>query len=316
MYRKFEIAIKQLQGRAEYKNEILERKLAVFQRDLERKEMTLRELVQRSGLDQATVDNICKNMEEAIEAKNSILRNLKYSLAHAIADYKKFGEDAVTRSAKLSVTKAAASKALDGSLKTTEETHKKIEDLHSDMDELRKYLNPYVDKLIAGGPWPQSCKCQQKVKALLQKLQVELHLANFAVLSDAPKAALLRRSSKLATPDQEKYKLVRVVQQLEEKRDKLMKEKTDEITGYSQKQRVTLDRINVAKIKTNLKVNTERKYEDTDSSLEKVLKDQTDAAKAYQDSAKSQLVRLTKNQDDAMKQFADFKAELQKCKCL
>jgi len=87
MYRKFEIAIKQLQGRAEFKNDILERKLAVFQRDLERKEMTLRELVQRSGLDQGTVDNICKNMEEAIEAKNSILRNLKYSLAHAIKAY-------------------------------------------------------------------------------------------------------------------------------------------------------------------------------------------------------------------------------------
>lgn len=87
MYRKFEIAIRQLQGRTEYKNDILERKLSVFQRDLERKEMTLRELVQRSGLDQATVDNICKNMEEAIEAKNSILRNLKYSLAHAIKAY-------------------------------------------------------------------------------------------------------------------------------------------------------------------------------------------------------------------------------------
>ena len=49
--------------------------------------MTLRELVQRSGLDQGTVDNICKNMEEAIEAKNSILRHLKYSLAHAIKAY-------------------------------------------------------------------------------------------------------------------------------------------------------------------------------------------------------------------------------------
>ena len=47
----------------------------------------MRELVQRSGLDQGTVDNICKNMEEAIEAKNSILRNLKYSLAHAIKAY-------------------------------------------------------------------------------------------------------------------------------------------------------------------------------------------------------------------------------------
>lgn len=59
----------------------------MFQQQLERKELTLRELVQRSGLDQATVDNICKNMEEAIEAKNSILRNLRYSLAHATKAY-------------------------------------------------------------------------------------------------------------------------------------------------------------------------------------------------------------------------------------
>lgn len=83
----FEAAIEQLQTRADYKNDLLEQKLAVFQRDLERKEMTLRELIQRSGLDQITVDQICKNMEEAIEAKNSILRNLKYSLAHAIKAY-------------------------------------------------------------------------------------------------------------------------------------------------------------------------------------------------------------------------------------
>ena len=79
MHRKFEIAIIQLQSRIDYKNEQVEEKLGGFQTELEKKEMTLREFVQRSGLDQATVavDNICKNSEEAIEAKNSILRNLK-----------------------------------------------------------------------------------------------------------------------------------------------------------------------------------------------------------------------------------------------
>jgi len=87
MYRKFEIAVAQLQTKSNYKNEVLEQKLGVFQGELEKKEMTLKELVQRSGLDQGTVDNICKNMEEAIEAKNSILRNLKYSLAHATKAY-------------------------------------------------------------------------------------------------------------------------------------------------------------------------------------------------------------------------------------
>ena len=33
------------------------------------------------------MDEICKKMEEAIEAKNSIARNLKYSLAHAEKAY-------------------------------------------------------------------------------------------------------------------------------------------------------------------------------------------------------------------------------------
>lgn len=87
MYKKFETAIAQLKSRANYKNEQLDEKLNVLQTELERKELTLRELVQRSGLDQMTVDEICKKMEEAIEAKNSILRNLKYSLAHATKAY-------------------------------------------------------------------------------------------------------------------------------------------------------------------------------------------------------------------------------------
>ncbi len=59
----------------------------MLQNDLEKKEATITELVQRSGLDQGTVEDICKKMEEAIEAKESILRNLKYSLAHATKAY-------------------------------------------------------------------------------------------------------------------------------------------------------------------------------------------------------------------------------------
>jgi len=51
MYKKFEIAIAQLQGKSENKNIFLEGRLNVFQKELEAKELTLRELVQRSGLD-------------------------------------------------------------------------------------------------------------------------------------------------------------------------------------------------------------------------------------------------------------------------
>ena len=87
MYSKFESAIEQLRKKTDYKNAILDEKLGVLSTEYERKEVQLNELVQRSGLDQRTVDEICKKMEEAIEAKNSILRNLKYSLAHATKAY-------------------------------------------------------------------------------------------------------------------------------------------------------------------------------------------------------------------------------------
>lgn len=87
MQQKFEQVIMQLRQKANYKNYMLEQKLATFQRDYDKKELDLRELVQRSGLDNATIEEICKKMEEAIEAKNSILRNLKYSLAHATKAY-------------------------------------------------------------------------------------------------------------------------------------------------------------------------------------------------------------------------------------
>ena len=87
MYTKIEVAIDQLRSRANYKNQVLDEVLAVRQAELEKKEVQLRELVQRSGLDQGTVDDICKKMEEAIEAKNSIIRNLRYSMAHATKAY-------------------------------------------------------------------------------------------------------------------------------------------------------------------------------------------------------------------------------------
>lgn len=87
MYERFEIAVDQLRSRANVKNQVLDQVLAVRQAELEKKDVQLRELVQRSGLDQATVDEICKKMEEAIEAKNSIIRNLRYSMAHATKAY-------------------------------------------------------------------------------------------------------------------------------------------------------------------------------------------------------------------------------------
>jgi chromosome segregation ATPase len=87
MYAKFEVAVDQLKGKAEYKNTLLDEKLSQLEEDHQRKETQLHELIQRSVVEPKTVDEICKRMEEAIEAKNSLLRNLRYSLAHATKAY-------------------------------------------------------------------------------------------------------------------------------------------------------------------------------------------------------------------------------------
>jgi len=44
MYGKFEQAIEQLRSRTDFKNEKLEEKLQVFENELEKKELTFREL--------------------------------------------------------------------------------------------------------------------------------------------------------------------------------------------------------------------------------------------------------------------------------
>jgi len=87
MYSKFESAMARLRNRTDYKNAVLENKLKLLQDEFDKKEIQLKEVVQRVGFEQRTVDEICKRMEEAIEAKNSLLRSLKYSLAHAQKAY-------------------------------------------------------------------------------------------------------------------------------------------------------------------------------------------------------------------------------------
>lgn len=87
MERKFDLAAEQLRMKADYKNALLDEKLSQHQDEHTRKEVQLHELIQRSGLQPQTVEEICNKMKEAIEAKNSLLRNLNYSLAHATKAY-------------------------------------------------------------------------------------------------------------------------------------------------------------------------------------------------------------------------------------
>lgn len=47
----------------------------------------MRELVQRSGLEQTDVRSISSNIENAVGAKNEIIKNLRYSMSHATKAY-------------------------------------------------------------------------------------------------------------------------------------------------------------------------------------------------------------------------------------
>jgi len=271
------------------------------------------------------VEGLEKELDDLKKDNGEELGKLDKRLSDLNAAYKKFGEDAIARTSKFADAKAKASKDLSGSLDGTEKAQEEISTLNANMNKLRTFLNPYVDKFISGKGWPHGCKCA-KAKALLQRLQASLSMAKIdlsgasAEETAAPARrgeALLRRSAKTLKPaDQEKYKLVRAVQQLEEKRAKMMQEKSEEITGFGQQQRITLERIDTAQAKARLKATTEQKYKDSDASLEKVLKSQNDAAGTYLDSAKAQLARLKKNEAASLELFKSFKAELTKCKCL
>lgn len=87
MYKKFDEAMGKLQRQTDYRNAVLENKLGQLQEEYDKKEPQLRQVIQQAGFEQKFVDEITNRMEEAIEAKNSLLRSLKYSLAHAQKAY-------------------------------------------------------------------------------------------------------------------------------------------------------------------------------------------------------------------------------------
>lgn len=263
-------------------------------------------------------------VDELNKKNGEELGKLQKRLTDMDEAYKKFGEDAIARTTKFADTKAKASKDFSSSLDSTLEAHNEIAQIHTSMDKMRTTIAPLVDKFISGKGWPKGCKCE-KAKALLERLQATLRLASVDVdsateetpVSGRRGGALLGRSSKMSKPaDQEKYKLVREVQQLEEKRAKLMQEKTQAVTGFSEQQRIALDRIDTAKVKSRLKATTERKYKDSDETLAKVYKDQGKAVGSWMDGSKATLARLQKADGASLKLFNEFKAELQKCKCL
>merc|ERR1712098_594599 len=59
----------------------------ILQEQLETKEIQIGEILQRSNLESKYVSDINKKIEDSLDAKNQLLKNLKYSLSHAMKAY-------------------------------------------------------------------------------------------------------------------------------------------------------------------------------------------------------------------------------------
>jgi len=60
-----------------YRNKILDTKLTSLSEQLEKKEAQMTEVLQRADLDQRFIQDITKKVEETMESKNQLLKNLK-----------------------------------------------------------------------------------------------------------------------------------------------------------------------------------------------------------------------------------------------
>lgn len=87
LFRKYEGTVDRVKQKADYKNVYLEHKLKGMEENLNRKETQLNEVITKVNLEPGFLVEINKRIEESLEAKNVILKNLKYSLSHAIKAY-------------------------------------------------------------------------------------------------------------------------------------------------------------------------------------------------------------------------------------
>ena len=87
LFRKYEGTVDKVKQKADYKNVYLEHKLKGLEENLNKKETQLNEVITKVNLEPGFLVEINKRIEESLEAKNVILKNLKYSLSHAIKAY-------------------------------------------------------------------------------------------------------------------------------------------------------------------------------------------------------------------------------------
>jgi len=84
---RFERITMEVKMHAELKNEVLAKRLGELENQFEYKETQLQQLVQRAGIDPAIVNQLLVKIHQSIESKNSLLKNLRYSIHHATKAY-------------------------------------------------------------------------------------------------------------------------------------------------------------------------------------------------------------------------------------
>lgn len=81
LYRKFIKAIHEVQQKSNFKNLLLEKKLAALADTLEKKEAQLNEVLSASNLDPTALTVVTRKLEDVLDSKNSAIKDLQYELA-------------------------------------------------------------------------------------------------------------------------------------------------------------------------------------------------------------------------------------------
>ncbi|XP_038662391.1 dynein regulatory complex subunit 4 isoform X1 [Scyliorhinus canicula] len=81
LYNKFDKAIQEVQQKTGLKNIILEQKLCALSDCLEKKEAQLNEVLAASNLDPTALSMITRKLEDVLDSKNNVIKDLQYELA-------------------------------------------------------------------------------------------------------------------------------------------------------------------------------------------------------------------------------------------
>ena len=81
LYEKFESTIYDVQQKSGFKNLLLEKKVEELEKEREKKEAQLNEVLAASNLDPVMLGNITRKLDEVLDAKNKAIKDLQYELA-------------------------------------------------------------------------------------------------------------------------------------------------------------------------------------------------------------------------------------------